>query len=363
MLDVTLQGVASSARRGARALEPMDITFRKGLHTALAGDAASGVASVLALVAGDVQPSIGDVIFGTRSVVGMKRAKRPVLLVGAQSDAPLRWSVAHALVAAVRGRTLDREDRQSEIAFASTKWELEPLMTRTLRDLSSDEQLRVHLATIELTRPGVLVADRLLERATPSVVRRYAREFHRALRVMGTTLIYSAASDHDLAECDEVVVLDGGVVVQKGPLATVYRTPVSEASARATGSVNVVPLEVRHGRAEAAIGSWEFSGFEGNGIALCRPEDFVLAEKGEESDVILATEEARFRDGSWYVSGNLSGGVLLTVALPAEQPIARGRLLALRYDPSRFTVLSRDQAMPGGSSVPTDVIPSRADSR
>ena len=75
------------------------------------------------------------------------------------------------------------------------------------------------------------------------------------------------------------------------------------------------------------------------GVALARPEDFFIAEKGQESDLIFGIEEASFRDGRWIATGILTGGLNLRVALPGDAAVHKGRLLPLRFDPSRFTIL------------------------
>jgi ABC-type sulfate/molybdate transport systems ATPase subunit len=183
------------------------------------------------------------------------------------------------------------------------------------------------------------------------------------MRVIGTTVIFAPSAIEELALADEVVVLDDGVAVQQGPYRRVYAGPESEAVARATGDVSVVPLTIRNGVVHSVIGSWPSEAFEGSGIALCRPEHFTLAERGQESDVLLAIESARFAAGRWLVSGNLSGAVTLTVSLDATQTVSRGKLLALRYDPERFALREKEIAMPEGAQVPVDVVPSRASSR
>ena len=102
-------------------------------------------------------------MLGQRRVNDVKAAQRPLLLVTSALEIPGRWSVQHALVAAVRTRTLDRQDRHREYTLAAEKWELVPLLERRIDTLSSTEAARVHLARIELLRPAILLADRLLE--------------------------------------------------------------------------------------------------------------------------------------------------------------------------------------------------------
>jgi hypothetical protein len=103
--------------------------------------------------------------------------------------------------------------------------------------------------------------------------------------------------------------------------------------------VNKIPITVHGNVVDSPIGSWQANpGFEGPGVALARPEDFSVAAKGEESDLIFAIEEASFREGRWLATGILSGGINLRVSLPGDLAVEKGRLLPLRFDASRFTV-------------------------
>ena len=72
---------------------------------------------------------------------------------------------------------------------------------------------------------------------------------------------------------------------------------------------------------------------------MIRPDDFSVAAPGEESDLIFSIEEASFYGGAWHVRGVLSGAFLLRVTIPGDVAIHKGKLIALRYDPARFTLL------------------------
>jgi ABC-type sugar transport system ATPase subunit len=328
MLDVTL----TDSTLGT-------VVFPRSTHTAIIGPAGCGASRLLQMIAGDRKPPSGEVRIGSRDVTNLKRTRRPLLYTTSAIDAPSRWSVRHLLVAAARQRTIDREDRQHEIEMASSKWNL--LLDRRLDTLSSTEKTRANLARIEILKPAILVADRILEGVNPS--ENLADEFYRTLRVMGTTVITAPSSIVELGAIDRVIVLDGGRVVQEGMPSEVYGNPRSEAAAAATGDVSVVPVTIRGNVVESIIGSWEVDPppFQGSGIALIRPDDFSVAAPGEESDLIFSVEEANFYAGAWHVRGVLSGAFLLRVTLPGDLTIHKGKLMALRYDPSRFRLLPK----------------------
>ncbi|HEY0142534.1 MAG TPA: ATP-binding cassette domain-containing protein [Thermoanaerobaculia bacterium] len=363
MLDVALRGL-SFRYRGGFALREVNALFPKGSHTSLVGPPGCGATTLLRLIAGELHPEQGDVVIGARPVTELKPARRPLLFVTAEHGLPGRWSVQHALVAAVRARSLDREDRLREYELALVKWELTTLVERRLDALSATEGLRVHLARIELLRPGIVLADRLLERASPAARESLADELHRTLRVLGTTVISAPSARSELAYTDRVVVLGDGRVLQSGGAAEVFAAPIDDAAAIGTGEINAVPVTIRGNTVESVIGNWEVSApsFQGNGIALARPADFHIAERGEESDLIFGIEEAGFSEGRWIARGLLSGGFLLKVQLPREAAVSKGKLLPLRYDPSRFRLLPRETPE-RHTSVPTDVVPLLRDSR
>lgn len=364
MLDLALRNVSFAYPKGRFTLSVRELLFAKSTHTAIVGAPGCGASTLLKLITGELRPDRGEMIAGTRAITDLKPARRPVLFVTSALPVPPRWSVQHALIAAVRTRILDRIDRRHEHDLAIAKWRLGELLERRIATLSTSEALLVNLARIELLRPGVLVADRLLEHANPATRDELADEIYRTLRVMGATVISAPSARDELALTDSIVVLDDGNVVQSGSAADVFANPASEAAARATGAVNVVPITIRDRVVDSVIGSWELDEppFEGTGIALARPEDFVVAQKGEDSDFVFGIEEAGFHEGRWLARGMLSGSVVLRVALPRETNIHKGRLLPLRYDPRRFRLIARDNA-PLQPTVPTDVVPALRETR
>jgi ABC-type sugar transport system ATPase subunit len=360
VLDVALRHVSFSYPKGTFAVHDVNLVFPKSTHTAIIGPPACGASTLLNLIVGTLTPRSGEIIAGARLISDLRPSRRPLLHATSVLDVPLRWSVQHALVAAVRTRSLDRDDRHREYALAIAKWQLEALIERKLATLSTTETTRVQLARIELLRPAIVVADRLLTGATETL----ADELYRTLRVMGSTVISAPASRSELATTDSVVVLRDGRVVQSGSIAEVFSRPADEAAAIATGEVNVVPVSIRGTLVESAMGAWDVASppFQGSGVALVRPQDFAIAGPGEDSDFVFGIEEAGFHDGQWIARGFLTGGVFLRVALPASASVHKGRLLPLRYDPSRFRLISRDLPAPQ-PTVPTDVVPPLRESR
>lgn len=363
MLDISLDRVSFAYGSGF-ALSDLTFIFPKGAHTAVVGLPGCGSSTLLRLIAGEIRPDSGEIRIGARVVNSLRTSRRPLLYATSELDVPQRWSVKHALINAVRARTIDREDRYQELALAASKWQLEQLVERKIGTLSESERLRVHLARIELFRPGIVVADRLLERTSPSLRSRLADDFYRTLRVLGATVVSAVSSHIELGMTDRIVVLEDGRIAQSGSPAQLFASPASEAAAVALGDINIVPVRIEGNTVVSVIGEWtvENPPFSGNGIALARPDAFFVAAPGEESDLIFGIEEAWYDGGRWMAKGLLTGGGQLRVVLPRETAIRKGKLLALRYDPAAFTLLPRADSVQS-AGVPTDVIPPMSETR
>jgi ABC-type sugar transport system ATPase subunit len=343
VLDVALQNITFAHRGSDFSLSEVSITFSRSTHVAIVGRGGCGSSTLLRLIAGTLRPTSGEVRLGSRVVNDLPPASRPLIHVTSAIDAPGRWSVRHLLVAAARQRTIDREDRQLEIDLAVTKWRLGALLDRRLDTLSSTEGTLANLARIEILKPAILLADRILERVNLADRVDLADDLYRTLRVLGTTVITAPSSLVEIGATDRLVVLDGGRIVQEGIPSEIYGNPASDAAAAATGDVSVVPITIRENEVESVIGSWTLNEppFQGSGVALIRPDDFSVVPAGEESDLIFSVEEASFYGGAWHVRGVLSGAFLLRVTLPGGVSIHKGRLMALRYDPTRFRLIQR----------------------
>jgi ABC-type sugar transport system ATPase subunit len=327
VLDVALHDI------NLRIVRDVTLTFARSTHVAITGPEASGTSTLLRVIAGTERPESGTVQIGARDVTKLAADRRPLLYAGPQLDVPERWSVEHALVNAVRSRTLDRVDRLHELRLAATKWQLD--LTRRVGTLSDSERARVHLARIELRKPAIVVADKLL-RDAPHL----ANDFYRTLRVLGTTFITVPATLAELGLTDRVVMLDRGRVVQEGTAAHLFANPASEAVAIATGDVNRIPVVVRNGEVSSPIGEWTAGEtFSGNATALIRPHAFAVARAGEDSDFVFSIEEATFENGRWIARGLITGGVELRVALAPDEKVHKGRLLALRFDSKGCTLI------------------------
>lgn len=154
---------------------------------------------------------------------------------------------------------LSRSERHRRVAELLALFELEGLADRYPHELSGGQQQRVALARALAPRPRLLLLDEplsALDGPTRDVLRRKLRRWLQALNIPAVIVTHDWLEASTLGE--QVLVLDGGRVLQQGPVAEVFSRPASTRVAGIVGVETVVPgevLSVENGLARVAVGS------------------------------------------------------------------------------------------------------------
>lgn len=252
---VTLRATGLTVQRGTRTvLEAVDFHVAAGEIVALVGPNGAGKSSLLAALAGELEPSTGTVKLEghalshwTHADMARRRAVLP------QSHAVGFPFTAREVVAMGRAPWLhtpaaDNDDSLISSALAAT--DVTHLATRVFPSLSGGERARVALARVLAQDTATLLLDEptaALDLGHQEAVLRLAAR--RAAE--GTAVVVVV---HDLgvaaAYADRVTVLDAGRVAADGPpreiltrelLTAVYRHPVDVFDHPATGAQLVLP--------------------------------------------------------------------------------------------------------------------------
>ena len=234
--------VESLTRRysGVTVLREVDLTVTAGTVTAVLGPSGSGKSTLLRLVVGLEPRDAGCVHVAGRDVTALPAHRRGVGLVF-QDHAlfphlDVRANVAFGLVEAgwLRSQITMRVDALLDDLGLSA------LGARRVDALSGGERQRVALARALAPRPHVLLLDEPLASLDRALRERLADDLAERLRQAD---LASVLVTHDLDEAatvaDDLVLLDGGVVVQRGRVAEVVDAPADAWVARFLGHPNV----------------------------------------------------------------------------------------------------------------------------
>jgi ABC-2 type transport system ATP-binding protein len=216
---IEVAGLAKSYG-ATRAIEGITFTARPGRVTALLGPNGAGKTTTLRILLGLSQPDAGTATIGGRPYRALGDPTRTV-------GALLEWDTFHpsrsgrvhlrALVA-IAGLAERRVDAVLDLV------ELGGVADRRVRTYSQGMRRRLGLAAALLGDPAVFVADEPQGGLDPQGMR-WLRELLRRLADDGRTVLVSS---HLLAEvarvADDVVIVDRGRVVDRGPLAELVGT-------------------------------------------------------------------------------------------------------------------------------------------
>jgi ABC-type Fe3+/spermidine/putrescine transport system ATPase subunit len=308
----------------------LDLDVRAGTTLALLGASGTGKTTLLRIVAGLDDPDAGRVLLGD-VVVADPRSRVPCERRGVGlvfQDLEL-WphrtvaeNVAFGLAGRPRGRAALADPRVRALAerlgFAAH-------LARRPDTLSGGERQRVALARTLAPDPDVVLYDEPLGSLDPARRQDLARLLRGLARERAATVLLVT---HDPAEAlalgDEIAVLDGGRVVDRGTADTLYDAPTSAAGARALGPVTLLSARLEGGAWETPLGRLEAargSGASATHVVL-RPERVAPAADGTEVRVVGAWP----RGADWAFVGEVGGTSVEGRSATALEPGATVRV-------------------------------------
>ncbi len=217
---VELRGVSLAYNGGAPALEDVDLAVEAGRTVALVGPTGSGKTSLVALLARLYDPSRGAVLIDGADLrsVDVRSLRSQVAFVADDSflfSATVAENIAYARPDASREEIELAARRAQAHGFIERFPDgYETLVGERGLTLSGGQRQRVAIARALLADPRILILDD----ATSSVDAQTEAAIKRGLReaMAGRTTFIVAHRMSTISLADEVVVMDGGRIVDRG---------------------------------------------------------------------------------------------------------------------------------------------------
>src|SRR5712664_2669533 len=228
------------SREKLLALDGVSFVIAQETTLAVVGESGSGKSTLGFCIACLEIPTSGSIWFEGRDIVALtedeRRQVRPriqLIFQDPSNSLNPRWSVEEILLEplTLQGK-LKREEMKQRAAYLMAQVGLSPDMFQRLpAQLSGGQRQRLAIARALALEPKLLILDEALSALDCSVQAQVANLLMELQRTLGMTYLFIT---HDLAMAahlaDEIVVMNRGRVVEKGPAQRVVRHPKTEST-------------------------------------------------------------------------------------------------------------------------------------
>ena len=213
---------------GHNAVDGVTLDIAGGELVALLGPSGCGKTTLLRIVAGLVQQTVGRVVVGGQAVDALPPSRRPVGIVFQSYALFPHMTVADNVAYGLAARGVNRVARQQEATRMLDLVQLGHLGDRLPRALSGGQQQRVALARALAVQPAILLLDEPFAALDKNLRLDMQIEIKRIQRLAGTTTILVTHDQEEaLSMADRVAVLNAGRLEQFAPPTEVYDRPAS----------------------------------------------------------------------------------------------------------------------------------------
>ncbi len=219
--DAVLTGVeVAKAFSGFPAVVGASFTLLQGQTLGMVGESGSGKTTLARMIVGVAKPDSGELRWNGEHRVQLVH-QNPL---GAFDP---RWTIGRSLREALEAGDVPRADRSGRVAALMAEVDLDQVLARRRpAELSGGQRQRAAIARALAADPDVLVLDEPVSALDPSVREKVLQLLGRLQRDRELTMIFIS---HDLdvvaAVCDDVLVMQEGVIVEQGPVAAVFAAP------------------------------------------------------------------------------------------------------------------------------------------
>ena len=326
------------------AVRDVSFTVPRGTLTTILGPSGCGKTTTLRMIAGLETPTTGQVFIAGQDVTALGPAQRNVSMVFQSYALFPHMDVVENVGYGLRMSGLDRATARARAVDALRTVGLVGFDTRLPSELSGGQQQRVALARALVLEPAVLLFDEPLSNLDARLRREMREEIRGLQQRLQLTVAYVT---HDQAEAlavsDQIIVMDHGVIAQRGTPQQLYEAPATAfvagfmgeaglfaGEADGQGHVRLGPLRIAT-RAPAAAGAVQ--------VAV-RPESWQVGPPGRGLPGRLA--KRAYLGGAYEYTFETELGPVFAVSTQVAQPLCVGADVGLELGAHGVAVVAAD---------------------
>jgi len=236
------------------ALSDVSFDLKKGEFLTMLGPSGSGKSTTLKIIAGFLDPDVGDVSVEGRSLVSTPPNKRNIGMVFQDYALFPHMSVAKNVAFPLECRRVNSVQKKKRVERILQVVGLEAMADRLPRQLSGGQQQRVALARALVFEPELVLLDEPMGALDKKLRQTMQFEIMRIVREVGATVI-SVTHDQEeaLVMSDRIALFNEGRIEQIGAPAELYEQPRSQFVADFIGESNLLSAHVLPGKTSAML--------------------------------------------------------------------------------------------------------------
>ena len=311
------------------AVDDFDLTIPDGKLVGLLGPSGCGKSTTLNMICGLEAPTEGKIWFGDTDVTKLTPELRGVGMVF-QSYAlyphmTVRQNIMFPLENLKGAEKLSREEMTRRVEEAANLVQIGELLDRKPNEMSGGQQQRVAITRALVKMPKVLLLDEPLSNLDARLRLSTREEIRRIQRETGITTIFVTHDQEEaMSICDEIVVMERGIIRQVGQPQYVYDEPENLFVSKFLGTPPINVFEGRIEREKLYIGTQEVldvhGALDGAVSVGVRPEGFIPAADGALTCKLIAVERMG-RDTSVVASHDAHDGVQMRAIVSSDARI------------------------------------------
>lgn len=279
-----------------------------GKFITLLGPSGCGKTTTLRMIAGFIEPTVGEIIIGKEIVYRSKEffvppENRNIGMVFQSYAVWPHMNLLDNVSYPLKIRKVSRKERYAKATQVLEMVELVGVGQRYPHQLSGGEQQRVALARALIVDPYVMLLDEPLSNLDAKLREQMRFEIKELQKKTKVTIIYVT---HDQAEAmamsDKIIVMKDGEIQQVGKPEEIYESPANKFVANFIGLTNFIPCQISRDRKYLILK-------DGRGSKI---EYVVSGKYKEEVMLCIRLEDITLNP---YDEGDLNGQVIRAIYL------------------------------------------------
>lgn len=269
-------------------LDNLSLNIRKNEFVTLLGPSGCGKTTTLKIIAGFETADSGSIMFKNKDISDIPPYKRQLNTVFQKYALFPHMNVYENIAFGLKIKKLSKDEIDKKVKEMLRMVSLSGFEKRSIESLSGGQQQRVAIARALVNEPEVLLLDEPLGALDLKLRKEMQLELKKIQQELGITFIFVTHDQEEaLTMSDTIVVMNKGVIQQKGTPEDIYNEPANAFVADFIGESNILDgVMVEDFKVIFADREFECvdKGFEPNENidVVIRPEDFkiVKSEKG-----------------------------------------------------------------------------------